>query len=92
MLDPDTRAKLIAEVRLRTQTHNSVFLDQDCIQHMHFLMARRAGFKGNWKGFQSSLQTDVRKLQDILFALCGIVVDDKAGTQTNPLDSGTIAP
>jgi hypothetical protein len=92
MLDPDTRAKLIAEVRIRTQSHTSVLLDQDGITYIHFLMAKRAGFTGNWKGFSLSLQDDIRTLQNNLFALFGIVVSDKPENPSSPFESGTIAP
>jgi len=93
LLDPDTRAKMIAEVRGRTESHTSVLLDIDGITYMHFLMARRAGFKRNWDGFRMSLQgADFRKLQTTLFELCGIETDKNPEGQAAPLDSGTIAP
>jgi hypothetical protein len=78
ILDPETRSKMIAEIRAKTQTHNSVLLDVDGLMYMHFLMARRAGFKGNWEGFKMSIQgADFRKLQDQLFELCEIRLDAK---------------
>jgi hypothetical protein len=93
LLDPDTLAKAIAETRQRALANTSVLIDQDGIQYMHFLMARRAGFKGNWDGFRKALQgSDIRKLQDGLFKLCDIRIDKKGDGSANPPESGTIAP
>ena len=93
LLDPDTRAKMIAEVRSRTESHTSVLLDIDGITYMHFLMAKRGGYQGHWDGFRMSLQgADFRKLQTTLFDLCGIEVDAKPEGQAGPLDREMIGP
>lgn len=95
LLDAETLAKVIAETRVRAMSNTSILFDEDGVQYMHFLMAKRAGFKGDWKGFRLAMQgSSVRKLRDNLLALCKVVADKQPDGAPNsrPLESGTIAP
>ena len=94
LLDPETRAKLIAEIRTRCQTHISVLLEEDGILFMTFLMAKRGGFPGNFEGFRLGVQgANFGAMQTALFKMCDIEVGNKGeAPSANPSSNGTIAP
>ncbi len=90
ILAPDVLAMHVACVGERAEKQTSVLLDLDGVTYMNFIMARRAGYKGDWGTFRASLQgSDIRKLQDALLDLCGFPKMGSAPS-ANPTVGGTI--
>lgn len=93
-LDSQTKAALLAMERQSGRQQLSVLCDIDGIYYMTFLMAKRGGFPGDWGVFRKSIQdTDVKRLQDMLFDLCGIEVPKPGEKQVpDPFGSQTTDP